>query len=227
MGLPGAAVALTSLWSLIPLTTARVHLYRLKRLAEIVAATGEDCPKVLRESLIRESYWVAAYRAERYTRKDKSAIKWLLIGAAAATSGAGAVALAVLEHHRWWGLACFLAANVTPYLFLPQTFAIYRWIQVRRQFYSYLGGRADIPAIPRPSLLPLLMQAPDHDDVQRWFNVVFGGAPPLNPKKIQANDMRLLQALVDDWIQNDRPRWPDRIAQEPRERAHRPREWPT
>ncbi|CAM4316894.1 hypothetical protein NONI108955_20520 [Nocardia ninae] len=227
VGIPGAAVALISLWSVVPLTRSRIHLHRVKDLAAVISATGAECPKVLRESLVRESYWVAAYRSVRYTRQDRSAVKWLLLGAMLSSMGMIVGVVTIGERYPWLGLPFLLGAYVPPFFFLPQAFALYRWVEVRRELYACLGGRADIPAIPRPSLLPLMMQAPTDDDVKRWFDLTFGGAPPLNPKKIQTNDMLLLKAHVADWLAHDRARWPDRIASEPRERAEgKGRKWP-
>ncbi|MFX0575050.1 hypothetical protein [Nocardia nepalensis] len=210
VAVPGAVAALVSLWSLVPLSRRRRHVHRVKRFAEIVNVTGEDCPKVLRDSMIREAYRVASYEAVRYTGYEKFLIFLQLFSAVAIPLGLYGVALLLSRVSEWVGAIVVLVSLVLPAMLLQPTMQMYRWLRIRRDLYAKLGGRADIPTIPCPSSIPFRRQAPTAETVEAWLNKAFRGPVP-SFKTIKAVDMRLLGEQIDNWAEKNRVEWLERI----------------
>ncbi|WP_433523814.1 hypothetical protein ACQPZ2_00665 [Nocardia pseudovaccinii] len=198
---PAAAVALFTLWKTIP-STRRLHMHKAERLAKLVEAAGDDCPKILKVKLAQEVHWVAATYAIRLRGSDFRFAVYVTAGNIVFVIGWVLLISWLLDGSMALFFALGLLAGALSLVIDHPVERLRDWILVRRTLYALLGGRGDIPQIPRPSRL-FGIGVPPLWDVDDWVLKVFGIEP--HPSTIKANDMTALRAEIENWSR--RRRW--------------------
>lgn len=177
---------------------------RAEKLAKLVDAAGDRCPKALDAELIERITWVAAYRVIRYPGRFR-AILWFGMFLSMGTFG---FLLAIGVTQRWYASSNWLLyygptigfATIVAIQLIPVAI-IMDWMYARRLMYVKLGGREDLSELRFPGLR---RRGYSSGVVKRLIRQVFGDETP-SAEALNPGNLLAIRGAMREWEASPMP----------------------